>query len=216
MNNKVNGTVDDLTLQASVYRILSHFLLKEVSKELLLELSDGKLGDALKSMDCDLMEGLEEFPLEKQEELLAIEYCRLFIGPGPHLSPHESVLKGEKQHWGASTISVVKAYEESGFDLKPEVREMPDHIGVELEFLATLVDNEIHFSNNGNSEKTQQAQQSRCRFMEDHLGSWISDFAEEVDRQSEIPFYRKCVRLAETWIHEEMDNLNLEISRIAR
>lgn len=72
-------------------------------------------------------------------EDLAIEYSRLFIGPGRHISPHESVhLKEEGGRgllWGEAAVKVKKFIEFSGLHYKPEYSGMPGHISVELEFM---------------------------------------------------------------------------------
>jgi len=76
-------------------------------------------------------------------EDLAVEFTRLFIGPGPHISPHESVNTEthdvkEAALWSAQTVKVKKFIEAAGLEYDDSFSGMPDHVTAELEFMQRL------------------------------------------------------------------------------
>jgi len=196
-------SIRSLDSAAELYATLGHFFLKEPTPDELQEFEGGTAGQLLKGMGYDVMQGLENMGTAEREQAVAVEYCRLFIGPGPHLSPHESVLIGQGAHWGEKTQDVYSAYAEAGFDLEPEVREMPDHIGVELEFMSTLLRTEVDCRRKRKSAAGKKAREQRRRFLEQHLLQWVPAFAEQVAERSEIAFYRELSRFTKDWIQIE-------------
>jgi TorA maturation chaperone TorD len=100
MPEKTHNTENDACIQAAeVYRFLAHYFMHEPTAAELAELAHAQQGPSPKSLGYDLLADLAKRSAQEQSELLAIDYCRLFIGPGPHLSPHESVVRGGQQHW---------------------------------------------------------------------------------------------------------------------
>src|SRR4030066_496172 len=80
----------------------------------------------------------EASEMENISEELAAEHTSIFVLPSSHL-PHEAVyLDREKRLGGRVTISVSQFYEKAGADVLESCIEMPDHIGMELEFMAFL------------------------------------------------------------------------------
>ena len=72
---------------------------------------------------------------------LLVDYTRLFLGPVDTLAkPYGSVwLGGDAPLMQDSTMAVLQLYEEAGFEIDEDFRELPDHIAAELEFLYLLL-----------------------------------------------------------------------------
>ena len=85
---------DDLRAAASVCDFLSGLFLHEPTPEQLTDLGKGEQGKRLQAMGCDLLADLQGLSPEEQAQTLAVEYCQLYVGPGPHLSPHEAIVRG--------------------------------------------------------------------------------------------------------------------------
>jgi TorA maturation chaperone TorD len=81
----------------------------------------------------------EDFLIFSEDRLLSelsLEYTRLFVGPGKHVSPYESVHasdSGSLRDEAASTVQ--RIVESAGIEFQADYHGMPDHIRVELEFM---------------------------------------------------------------------------------
>ena len=84
---------------------------------------------------------------EKEESALemAREYTRLFINAFPRVvaPPYGSIyLEKDRIVYGKSTSKVLRFYHETGFTLKEELKDLPDHIAHEMQFMGILADAE--------------------------------------------------------------------------
>jgi TorA maturation chaperone TorD len=141
--------------------------------------ADQPLLDQIIARRDELTDALGRDPLvdiaDDMIEALAVEYCGLFIGPKGHLAPVESVVLGEGQLWGPSTEAVVECYQSSGIASRPDERAFPDHISMELDFLAMLEETDRH------AEAHQFAHQ--------HLLRWLGDLLRHVQTNATMAFY---------------------------
>jgi putative dimethyl sulfoxide reductase chaperone len=75
-------------------------------------------------------------------------------------------------------------YRAFGFNIGGGVRERPDHIAVELEFMHTLALKEAYALEKGTPEQVEICQAAQAKFLEDHLGRWIELYAQAVAHNS--------------------------------
>lgn len=141
------------------------------------------------------------FSAEALESLL-IDYTRLFLGPTDALAkPYGSVwLTGEKTLMQDSTMAVLELYQEGGFDMDEEFRELPDHVAAELEFLYLLIHKENEARMMNDTEAAAAARELKARFLEEHVGKWISPFAAALRTGAQSPFYRELADLTERFV----------------
>jgi TorA maturation chaperone TorD len=142
-----------------------------------------------------------------------VEYARLFLGPGKHISPHESVHHKKEgtqsgQLWGESTAEVKKIIESSGLEYKTEYTGLPDHISVELEFMQQVVLREEKAWQDDDAETALLCQENEKKFVDEHLFRWIPDFCEKVINDAERSFYREMARLTQKFIEFEKEEIN--------
>lgn len=85
----------------------------------------------------------------------AVGYNRLFFGPGHVLvPPYESVhMSANGLVMGQAAVDVSRKYREEGLAISPDFKNLPDHVVVELEFMAHLCIHEVEAWANGDSEK---------------------------------------------------------------
>jgi len=138
---------------------------------------------------------------------LTIDYSKLFVGPyGLLASPYGSVyLEGKSQVMGNSTIDVKKRYAEEGLDIG--LKEAPDHIAIELEFMYFLIFQEITAFNNQDYNEVNRYQGKQKAFLETHLGVWVSDFTDKVAENAETVFYKNLARLTKSFVTEDLKYL---------
>jgi TorA maturation chaperone TorD len=162
-----------------------------------------RLGDSLHVL------AQEEMP----EVLLALEaeYNRLFVGPMPPLAhPYESVYRSAGGLvMGDCTLDVLKTYAEEGFALSAGHRDLPDHLAVELEFMALLCEREARACAEGGTASVQTFQHKERSFLEAHLRCWLPQFCQRVLRAGPSPFYSRWVRVLECFIQEDIRRIQM-------
>ena len=147
----------------------------------------------------------EDCAAEGQEALL-LDYTRLFLGPN-HIAakPYGSIwLEGQNTVMGDSTMAVQKLYEQGGFDMSEDFREVPDHIAVELEFLYLLIYRENEAARKGEPEALRAMAALRKHFLEEHLGRWIGPFTSAVIAGAQCGFYRRLAELTDRFVKMEL------------
>ncbi len=150
------------------------------------ELIDDNCSDYLQS----LKEVIRKLKLESEKQLedLHWEYTRLFIGPYKlPCPPLESVYTSPQRLMRQEAFEKVKAfYERTGLTID---QIMPDHIGVELNFLAIL------FDRLGEKGKDTSYYQGLIKsFLHEHLGRWVFQFTKDLEKATATSFYQALAR----------------------
>ncbi len=146
----------------------------------------------------------EDYSAEGDEALL-LDYTRLFLGPNQIIAkPYGSVwLEGGNTVMGESTMAVLKLYEEGGFGMREDFREVPDHIAVELEFLYLLTYRENEAHRYGDLHAQQAKADLRQRFLDNHLGRWVMPFTSAVVAGAQCSYYRQLAELTLRFVNIE-------------
>lgn len=125
----------DASAQAGVFRLLARIWLREVDGDFLRQLRAPPLCEAFAAAGGAL-------PIDDDAEtieLLAIDYCRLLIGPAQHLPPYQSVWEGG-QFQTTITASMRQFIEVAGYDAGALPRGvMLDHLGVQLDVMGHIL-----------------------------------------------------------------------------
>lgn len=137
------------------------------------------------------------FAAEGMEELL-VDYTRLFLGPvNARANPYGSVWLGpDGLAMQDSTMAVAGLYEEGGFELSEDFRDLPDHVAAELEFLYLLLFRE-------NRAGADDAVALKRRLLGEHLGRWIGPFSKAVQAGAQCSFYRELGELTNRFVAME-------------
>jgi len=157
--------------------------------------------DPLLEILADLELGLDQDFSNREEgkllEDLAVEYCRLFLGPGPHLSPYESTnMSGEDRYlMGPAALDVVTHYRRYGLQVQREFGLCPDHISFELNFISFLARKEMEAHIRGKKTEANIYRIEQGHFFEEHLLGWVPRFCQEVMAEARESFYRAMGRL---------------------
>ncbi|HNK43680.1 MAG TPA: molecular chaperone TorD family protein [Pseudomonadota bacterium] len=146
---------------------------------------------------------LAEALIPSVDDQLAGEYNRLFA-QSVAVSPHERAYTGGDLGPGLGQLSSL--YEAFGLRCGGRDTEVPDHIGVELEFAAFLCLKEaLH-----QEEETPEAQEAvsivraaRKTFMQEHLGRWVSAFASKLQSAAHHPYYAELAHLLREWVQKD-------------
>jgi len=199
--------------RSDIYGLLATLYRQEVTPDLLQQIKDPQFLGVLADLGFDVM---REFLLKPEKELLedlAVVYGRLFLGPGKHISPHESVHHQREDGqwgklWGTSTVDVKQFIEATGLDYTDDYKGLPDHISVEFEFMQQVTLREVQAWKEADKDKATACRQVEKKFIEEHLIRWIPNFCEKAMQEAELPFYRSLAALTRSFIEFEMENMN--------
>ena len=197
----------EVFLSQEEYRRDSYKLLSEC-----YYIPDERLIEMLSSLDTSrgtlYSDIAKHVPKISEIDSIIIDYSKLFVGPYRLLAPpYGSIyLEDMGRVMGNSTVDVRNKYAEEGLNVN--LKEAPDHVAIELEFMYFLVFKEIEATRNHDLEKAVLYQRKQRTFLETHLGIWISDFADNVSSNAETAFYKKVACLTKSFIMEDLKSLS--------
>jgi len=152
----------------------------------------------------------------KLQEELAAEFAALFLGPGGHISPHESVQKegGSGHLWGPETSDVINFIEAAGYEYKNQYSGIPDHISVEFEFMKEIASKEAKAWQYEDFQNAAKYLDIERQFMRRHLAAWAILFCNKVVMRAEHPFYSEFAKVAAEFLESENQDIprRLEIA----
>lgn len=122
------------------------------------------------------------------------DYSRAFLEPGHPLKPIESIYKpwtsdpgaelpmAREKGWlgGDSAAHLQAVYDSLGIEIPADLAHAPDHLALELEFMALLVE--------------QGTPESQALFRAQHL-DWVGELAADAQRPEVPPLYRALLSL---------------------
>lgn len=203
-----------------IYEFMSGLCLRPPSEAMVSMIRDGSIMESVQAdPESKGRRELEKFVKESanmpdlQIELEA-EHTSLFMMPGDVIS-HEAVFLDKDKKLGAKvTISVENFYKSAGADILYECIQMPDHIGMELEFMKFLCGIEYESRQKGDAEALGKCIEFQYKFLEEHLLKWAFQWSEKVLKHSENGFYKAIAYLIIEFLREEkgyVANLNLTV-----
>ena len=131
-------------------------------------------------------------------EGLVWEYRRLFIGPGKKPAPPWGSVYTDRECvvFGESTLALRQWMRETGIRRMVDEKTPEDHIGLTLELLAYLVQN--------NPEEVEP-------YLANHLLTWSSHFLEELSVAAEHPFYAALADLTRASLEGLQEELEISV-----
>jgi TorA maturation chaperone TorD len=193
----------------------------EPTEGFLKEIKDPRISGIFSDLGIELGGDFLQSPETELAEELAVEYARLFLGPGEHISPHESVHReassaGSGGLWGEQTVWVKRFIETAGLEYQADYTGIPDHISVELEFLEKLAQREAAAWSEENAEDAANCLKIEKMFIEEHLSKWIPTFCDKVIARAEAAFYREMAKLTRSFLEFEQNTIDDHLPRDRR
>jgi TorA maturation chaperone TorD/Pyruvate/2-oxoacid:ferredoxin oxidoreductase delta subunit len=126
------------------------------------------------------------------------EFTRLFLGPGrPVAHPYESVYR-EGRTMGNTTLDVQRRL--AGEGLTPGARTLPDHVSIELAFMAHLAAREAQAWDDGDDDGARDYLARQESFLHDHLVAWLPQFCHRILAGRPLDHYADLARDTETFV----------------
>jgi TorA maturation chaperone TorD len=210
----MSETMTDTAIQRSnIYGLLALIYRAEPTEQLIKYIKDPKLLSVLSGMGAGLGDDFLKRPDHRLTEDLAVEYTRLFLGPGRHISPHESVHHERDDgdwgsFWGRSTLEVKKFIEAAGLEYNSRYSGLPDHISVEFEFMQQAARRQARAREENDNQGGLYCMRMEKKFIEEHLIRWVPIFCDKVIAEASLSFYREMARVTKYFMEFEHEEMN--------
>ncbi|MFN3742871.1 MAG: molecular chaperone [Anaerolineales bacterium] len=165
---------------------------------------------------CNLEASEQHFTLEG----LQAEHRRVFGLSGSLCYETEYGLPHEYRQ-SQELADISGFYRAFGFNVGGEVRERPDYIATELEFMYVLALKEAWALVQGRDEWLEVTLQAQRRFLEGHLGRWLALFAASVlhlsgesEKVQTFSPYVALAQLAATFVQSEAERIGAQVQSL--
>ena len=146
---------------------------------------------------------IQDSPARDDLERHKVDYARLFLGPFKLLAPpYGSVYLEDGKFMSNSTLEVRDLYRQQGLDII--LKDAPDHITVELEFMHCLALKEAQAINDFETEQIASLREQQAFFLHRHLGIWVKEFAHRIKTNAQTDFYQSLGRATERFVLEDI------------
>jgi len=186
----------DTEARSGVYHLLARLWLREVDQQFLTQLQTSPLQESFESAGGTLPIG-NDADDEVKLETLAIDYCRLFIGPKDHLPPIQSVWQ-TGQFQGSSAASVTEFMEAVRYNVELPQGLMADHFGVQLDLMGYIV------SIVSSAPNWSEISDLPTRFFNQHL-LWSAPLLTAAKARAETDFYRSVISMTNEFLQAESE-----------
>ncbi|MCK8604240.1 TorD/DmsD family molecular chaperone [Desulfoferrobacter suflitae] len=149
----------------------------------------------------------------RQDQDFLLDYEALFRVPGEsYVHPFESVYRqhddphakgGKAALWGREAREVAQLYKDEGLQPREHFDGLPDHLGVELEFVAFLSCKCAAAMECGDQDKAQGFYAKRAAFLAEHLLAWSGKCLTRVGQNASTPFYAALAALLKSFLEDE-------------
>ncbi len=181
----------EIVTPSEVLKLLSNMYLCKPSRESIEDWKTALAADSSIFLD-DLRTVSTELDTSSEEQLdkLLWEYTRLFIGPYRlPCPPWESVYTSPKRlMMQEAAAQVLAIYREAGLVVST-ADVLPDHIGVELNFLGVLLQ-KTHLE----TDQKDHYLDMTGKFLAGHLLRWVPEFTRDMENAAETPFYKAVAK----------------------
>ncbi|MCB0033176.1 MAG: molecular chaperone TorD family protein [Anaerolineales bacterium] len=104
-------------------------------------------------------------------------------------------------------------YRAFGFDLGGAVRERPDHVAVELEFMHILALKEAYALETDIPEHVEICADAQGKFLQDHLGRWVNLFAQSVAYNAPNSLFVPLAQFTADFVQADADRLGVTLDQ---
>lgn len=189
--------------RSGLYGLLAAIFGAEPGAALLRQLREPDFAELVAGAGIALERDLRDRTAGELLEALAVEYTRLFVGPGRHIPPYASAHLGDGTLRGRSTVWLERFFEAAGFDHGPDHRGLPDHVGAELEFMRALAAREAQALDLGDEAEAARMRTIQKTFLNHHLGAWLPVFCDKVREEARSALFRDTAALATQFVRSE-------------
>jgi TorA maturation chaperone TorD len=152
-----------------------------------------------------------------RDEDFLLDYESMFRVPGDaYIHPFESVYRNQDVAMGQPNRlmilgpharGVARMYQAEGLGPREDLAELPDHLGVELEFMAFLCGQTAVAIEAGDAETATAFRCKQHTFLMEHLLTWGPECLGKIEEGASTPLYRYLAGLLKSFLEEESCSL---------
>lgn len=150
-------------------------------------------------------------PVDEVRTELTVERTRLLRGVRPDHGPpppYESLYRGsEGQAETRVSAAVAREYAQAGVALADGMREQPDYVGLELDFMRHLTEKEAEAWAKNEPDEAETYLDLEQAFLREHIVRWIPRFCDVVIEQADLDFYRGMAQVTKGFIEDELQKM---------
>jgi TorA maturation chaperone TorD len=225
MSNEKNEKVEKLLASSHIYQFLSMCLFEPDEKlveflnnkdymnevrNCLRENGNGKLSESFKCVQDELK--------NSTLDIMHKEYLCIFGNATVAMDcpPYEMYFTGSHVYQQTQDLADISGfYKAFGLEVsKEDTTNRWDHIAVELEFLHFLTYKIAYAIENHGEKELESCAAGKKKFLKAHIGRWIQAFSKAVDKKASVEFYRQVTKLANVFVHLEMENQGVRAEEI--
>jgi len=145
------------------------------------------------------------------------EFMNLFRVPGgQYITPYESVFRDTRDVggqqvkgllMGPSAVDVQKWYRIAAVEISAEYKDLPDHVSLELNFLAHVCGKELGFSTAGDDARLTRAWEIERDFLAAHVVSWVAPLRDKLYEKSQHAYFRTVADLLVEFSRRDLTTL---------
>jgi TorA maturation chaperone TorD len=154
------------------------------------------------------------------------EFMNLFKVPGgQYITPYESVFRDARDVggksvkgllMGQSAVNVQKWYKLAAVEISDEYKDLPDHIGLELNFLAHVCAKEQEFAEKGDQARLTRAWEIERDFLAAHVVSWVVQLRDKLYKKSQHAYFRTVADLLVEFSKRDLTTLENVVGQTKR
>ena len=144
---------------------------------------------------------------EQLRTLLAVQETWLFKGMAPGYGPpppYETVYRRPGAGADAETmLNLRRYYREAAAELSPDPRERLDHLGMELDFMRFLCEEESRLWGSGDAGEAARYRRIQRRFLVEHLVAWAPEYCQRILAERCESFFHGVVKVLSGFLAED-------------
>lgn len=142
---------------------------------------------------------------EEGRERVRRDHLKLFVGPEQLLAPpYGSIyLDGQREVLGPSTMDAARLYREAGLQKAEDLKDAPDHVRVELDFMHTAIERTLSAIDAGDFAWAERLVEIQVTFLQQHLSRWVVPFGKVIRTGAATAYHRHLADLLEAVVKQE-------------
>jgi TorA maturation chaperone TorD len=216
--------------RANGYDFLSELYNTPPTPELVNQMAEDEFAASLQEVFARSSERMRCFlrdftGTEDSYRALKLEYDALFRVPGGRYTrPYEAVHGGKATQDGKAAGSLVRGptttavqnmYRQAGAAISEEFKELPDFIGLELEFMSFLCTQEAEAWEQGDADAASRYRGWQQKFLSEHLAQWMGSFCQELATRAKSDFYRGLAEMTQGFVERDAEEIERLMSEQA-